>query len=196
MKVILIRHGKTPGNLLKQYIGRTDQSLAEEGIAELKDIADSESFCEELQPENVKTIYVSPMKRCKETAKILFPNADQIVHEDLREMDFGIFEEKNYKDLENSKEYDAWLKTHCESKVPDGEQKADFSKRSCEAFLQCLEQSREQEEIYFLVHGGTIMSVLEAYGEPEKEYYKWYAENGHGYTAIWKDGKLTQVTQV
>ena len=46
MKVILIRHGKTPGNLLKQYIGRTDQSLAEEGIAELKVIADSESFRE------------------------------------------------------------------------------------------------------------------------------------------------------
>ena len=196
MKVILIRHGKTPGNLLKQYIGRTDQSLAEEGIAELKVIADSESFREELQPENVKTIYVSPMKRCKETAKILFPNANQIVHEDLREMDFGIFEEKNYKDLENSKEYDAWLKTQCEAKVPDGEQKADFSKRSCEAFLQCLEQSKEQEEICFLVHGGTIMSVLEAYGEPEKEYYQWYAENGHGYTAIWEDGKLTQVTQV
>ena len=32
MKVVMIRHGKTPGNLLKQYIGRTDQSLADEGI--------------------------------------------------------------------------------------------------------------------------------------------------------------------
>lgn len=196
MIVTMIRHGKTPGNLLKQYIGRTDQSLAEEGIAELQEIAASDSFLSRLQPETVTRIYVSPMKRCQESATILFPKAEQIICEDLREMDFGIFEEKNYKDLEDSREYDEWVKSYCTSKIPDGEDKAGFSRRSCDAFLKCLEDNEGKEEICFLVHGGTIMSVLEAYGEPEKEYYQWYAENGHGYTAIWQDGKLTQVTPV
>ena len=62
-------------------------------------------------------------------------------------MDFGIFEEKNYKDLENSKEYDAWLATHCTSKIPDGEDKAGFSKRSIDAFLKCLAEGEDQDEI-------------------------------------------------
>lgn len=195
MKVVMIRHGKTPGNLLKQYIGRTDQSLAKEGIDELKAIVASDEFQKALDVNAVDKIFVTPLKRTQETAAILFPNAKQMIVDDLREMDFGIFEEKNYKDLEHSKEYSAWLDTHCESKVPDGEDKASFSKRSCDAFLKCLQDSAD-DTIYFLVHGGTIMSVMEAFAMPKQEYYKWYADNGHGYSAIWEDGELKQVQPV
>ncbi|MBO7729417.1 MAG: histidine phosphatase family protein [Lachnospiraceae bacterium] len=195
MKVVMIRHGKTPGNLVKQYIGRTDQPLAEEGIDELKRIASSEEFKQALRPEKVEQIYVTPLKRTQETAEILFPCAKQTVINDLREMDFGIFEEKNYKDLENSKEYAAWLETHCESKVPDGEDKASFSKRSCDAFLDCLKECGDRP-VYFLVHGGTIMSVMEAFAETRQEYYKWYAENGHGYVAEWDGTVLSHIQAV
>ena len=31
MQIILIRHGSTSGNALKQYIGTTDESLSDEG---------------------------------------------------------------------------------------------------------------------------------------------------------------------
>ena len=195
MKVVMIRHGKTPGNLLKQYIGRTDQNLAEEGIAELKAIASSEAFQRAVDAEQVKAVFVTPLKRTQESAAILFPHAAQTVVDDLREMDFGIFEEKNYKDLEDSEEYAAWLDTHCESKVPEGEDKASFSKRSCDAFLACLEGC-EDDTAYFLVHGGTIMSVFEAFGETKQEYYKWYAENGHGYCAIFEDGILKDIRTI
>lgn len=191
----MIRHGKTPGNLLKQYIGRTDQPLAEEGIEELKKIASSDEFKQALRPEQVEQIFVTPLKRTKETASILFPNAKQTIVDDLREMDFGIFEEKNYIDLENSKEYADWLETHCESKVPDGEDKASFSKRSCDAFLECLKECKEGV-VYFLVHGGTIMSVMEAFAETRQEYYKWYAENGHGYVAEWDGTVLSHIQTV
>lgn len=195
MKVVMIRHGKTPGNLVKQYIGRTDQPLAQEGIDELITIASSEEFQQVLAPERVEKIYVTPLRRTQETARILFPHAEQRIIDDLREMDFGIFEEKNYKDLENSKEYAEWLETHCESKVPDGEDKASFSKRSCDAFLQCLSDSSE-DTVYFLVHGGTIMSVMEAFAETKQEYYKWYAENGHGYIAEWDGVMLSRIQPV
>ena len=195
MKVVMIRHGKTPGNLLKQYIGRTDQSLADEGIKELKAIASSEEFKKTLDSEKVEKIFVTPLKRTQETAAILFPNARQMIINDLREMDFGIFEEKNYIDLEHNKEYAAWLDTHCESKVPEGEDKASFSKRSCDAFLQCMKDSGD-EVVYFLVHGGTIMSVMEAFAETRQDYYKWYAENGHGYMAEWDGSVLSKIQAV
>lgn len=191
----MIRHGKTPGNLLKQYIGRTDQSLAEKGIDELKAIASSEAFRKALDSKAVDKIFVTPLKRTQESAAILFPNAEQTVVDDLREMDFGIFEEKNYKDLEHSKEYSAWLDTNCEAKAPDGEDKASFSKRSSDAFRKCLENSKE-DTVFFLVHGGTIMSVMEAFGQPKQDYYQWYADNGHGYMADWDGAELINVRTI
>ena len=36
MKIVLIRHGATKGNLEKRYIGRTDEDLCGEGIKKLK----------------------------------------------------------------------------------------------------------------------------------------------------------------
>ena len=37
MKIVLIRHGATKGNLEKRYIGRTDEDLCGEGIKKLKE---------------------------------------------------------------------------------------------------------------------------------------------------------------
>ena len=55
MRVILIRHSKTAGNLLGRYIGTTDESLCPEGIALLK---------QKTYP-LAEALYVSPMKRCR-----------------------------------------------------------------------------------------------------------------------------------
>lgn len=195
MKVILIRHGITAGNKVKQYIGRTDQPLCEEGIKAIKEIAQSADFTEKTDNLNVSKIFVSPMKRCRQTAEILYPNAEQIVAEDLREMDFGIFEEKNYQDLEDSIEYKKWLKTHCEGPVPEGENKEDFTKRCCDAFVKCL-KDYDGENAYFLVHGGTIMAVMDVFCKSDKQYYQWYVENGHGYIVEWDGKEIKEIEQV
>lgn len=55
LKIYLIRHGKTQGNLSGKYIGsRTDEPLCEEGIRELKG---------KTYPQ-AQILFVSPMKRC------------------------------------------------------------------------------------------------------------------------------------
>ena len=67
-ELILIRHGKTAGNLLGRYIGsRTDEPLCDEG---------REGLAGKQLPE-VERLYVSPMKRCVETAEILWPGFDR-----------------------------------------------------------------------------------------------------------------------
>ena len=89
LNMILIRHGKTYGNTLKRYIGgRTDESLCQEGIHLLQ---------EKTYPK-ASFVYVSPMKRCRETAALLYPGIPTEVCEKLRECDFGIFENKNYEE--------------------------------------------------------------------------------------------------
>ena len=37
MKIILVRHGETLGNLGKKYIGKTDETLCETGIKKILD---------------------------------------------------------------------------------------------------------------------------------------------------------------
>ena len=50
----------------------------------------------------VQNIYISPLKRCVQTAEILFPG--ELVHiiDELAECDFGEFENKNYKELDGN----------------------------------------------------------------------------------------------
>ncbi len=65
IRVYLIRHGKTAGNLKQAYIGSTDQPLCPQGRAELEALAGRLPIPDEL--------WRSPLCRCGQTAGILYP---------------------------------------------------------------------------------------------------------------------------
>lgn len=186
-ELILIRHGKTAGNLLGRYIGsRTDELLCDEG---------REGLAGKQLPE-VERLYVSPMKRCVETAEILWPGFDRKKMQkvtDLRECDFGDFENKNYKELSGNGDYQAWIDSNGTLPFPNGESMDAFKSRCLEAFARIVEDvsGAEQEwiasgktEIFragIVVHGGTIMAILEQYGYPKAAYFDYQVKNGCGY---------------
>ena len=169
-EILMLRHGATAGNALRRYIGRTDEPLSEAGRAALA----------ALHYPAAKRVYISSLLRCRQTAEILFPGAEKIVVDDLREMDFGHFEGRSYLDMAEDAEYQAWLDSNCEAPIPGGETKEAFMDRCCAAFASVLAED-ESERLVFVVHGGTLMSVLSRYAEPEREYYRWSCSNGHGY---------------
>lgn len=171
MKIIFIRHGKTVGNLDKQYIGRTDEPLCKEGISEL---------AEHNYPD-VELVISSPLKRCIQTADIIYPQFEYSVYDDLRECNFGDFEQKNYFQLCSNPEYQKWLESGGNIPFPNGESKEDFSFRCCRAFEKAVLDNLEYDSIAFVVHGGTIMSVLEKFAEPVCSYYDYQVRNGCGY---------------
>lgn len=186
-ELILIRHGKTAGNLLGRYIGsRTDEPLCDEGREELAG----------KQLPEVERLYVSPMKRCVETAEILWPGFDRKKMQkvtDLRECDFGNFENKNYKELSGNGDYQAWIDSNGTLPFPNGESMDAFKSRCLEAFARIVEEvsGAEQEWIAsgktgifragIVVHGGTIMAILEQYGYPKAAYFDYQVKNGCGY---------------
>ena len=186
-ELILIRHGKTAGNLLGRYIGsRTDEPLCDEG---------REGLAGKQLPE-VERLYVSPMKRCVETAEILWPGFDRKKMQkvtDLRECDFGDFENKNYKELSGNGDYQAWSDSNGTLPFPNGESMDAFKSRCLEAFARIVEEvsGAEQEWIAsgktgifragIVVHGGTIMAILEQYGYPKAAYFDYQVKNGCGY---------------
>ena len=63
----LIRNGLTDENLEGRYIGHTNVDLGEEGRAQLHQMK------EDLIYPPVEAVFTSPLKRCTETAKIIYP---------------------------------------------------------------------------------------------------------------------------
>ncbi len=170
--VYLVRHGKTAGNLKSNYVGgRTDESLCREGREELmsmrKDVP--EAAC----------LYISPMKRCIETASILYPElikkSRYSIVENFRECDFGQFEGLSYKDMAEDPVYQKWIDQGGMGKFPGGEDSNDFIRRCVEAFSACIGEIWGIEgDIAMLVHGGTIMSILSSCAEPDSHFYDWH----------------------
>ena len=172
MHVRLIRHGMTAGNAVRRYVGITDEPLCPEGRA-----------AAEQKPKDytLDRVYVSPLKRARETAAILFPNAEQIVINDLHEMDFGVFEGRSGDEMKNDPAYRAWVEDRCTGICPGGESQADFHARVKRAFTETV--CALESDATFVVHGGVIMSILWQFAEPKKDFYDWVAPNLSGYEA-------------
>ena len=184
LKLLLIRHGETEGNKLKRYIGkRTDEPLCPE----------EESRLEQLDYPAVQAVYASPMLRCTQTARILFPGKKLNIIDELAECDFGEFENKNYKELSGDPRYQAWIDSNGILAFPGGESKDECATRNLEGFQRAVSACIREEitEAALVVHGGTIMNIMEQYALPKKEFYEWHVGNGCGYLVeldpvLWK----------
>ena len=171
MKVILIRHAKTQGNLEKRYIGRTNEPLCGEGAAQAAALSESG------KPPRADLLIVSPYLRCTQTAEILYPGMTYEIADDLRECDFGIFEGKTHHELIRNNEYTAWLSTNCLRDIPGGESVTAFKERCCSAFLEAVRNNPDNATVAFVIHGGCIMAILERFSRPPKEFQEYYVEN-------------------
>ena len=188
LKIWLIRHGMTEGNRHQRYIGVTDEPLCPDGIAALKKYT---------YPQ-VEALFVSPLRRCQETAAILFPEQKMRIIDQLAECDFGDFENKNYKELSNDPRYQAWIDSNGIMAFPGGESKEECAARNLEGFQRVVTACIREKisEAAMVVHGGTIMNIMEAYALPKKEFYEWHVDNGCGYlvevdSLLWKKDRRT-----
>ena len=168
--MIFIRHGKTAGNLEKRYIGRTDEPLCEEGISELESIKYPD--CDE--------VLASPMKRCLQTAKLIYPDKKITVCNDFCECDCA--------------DYQKWIDSGGTAPFPNGETPSDFKKRCIAEFEKAVAEFDENTVLALVVHGGTIMSVLEKYAYPKGGYYDFQVPNAHGFVTEF-DGEKIIITE-
>ena len=186
IKLWLIRHGKTEGNKLARYIGTTDEPLCQEGT----------DFLKKMDYPEVQDIYVSPLKRCVQTAEILFPGKPVHIIEELAECDFGEFENKNYKELEGNAKYQAWIDSNGTLPFPGGESREAFKSRNLRGFDRAVTGCIRNHisEAALVVHGGTIMNIMEEYADIRKPFYEWHVKNGGGYEVelderMWQKGR-------
>ena len=186
-EIILIRHGKTFGNTLGRYIGITDEELCPEGREELAALRERGQY-RSIRPD---LVYVSPLRRCRQTAELLLPGVPQEICRDLRECDFGEFENKDYKELSGNPAYQAWVDSGGTLPFPGGESREAFQERCRVEFARVLRALKRQagSNAVFVVHGGTIMSILSAYAPQgaADPFYRWQVKNGEGWRALWDE---------
>ena len=100
MKLFVVRHGETDGNVKELACGISESTLTEKGRMQAQALANQ--LNEDREKNNITTIYVSPLKRARDTAvyieRVLQLTA--IPEARLKEINFGDFEEKPWNNPE------------------------------------------------------------------------------------------------
>lgn len=178
LKIHLIRHGATDANYDGRYIGcKTDLPLAPEGLNELRLLKDDIDYPE------IERLYSSPMLRCRQTGAVLYPDFEPVTVEELKEYDFGSFENKTAAELESNPSFIPWTSGRL-SAPPGGEDNSEFIKRICVGFnkivLDMIESGLTESAV--IMHGGAIMMLLGVSAVPRHKPVEWTADNGRGYS--------------
>lgn len=178
LKIHLIRHGATDANYDGRYIGcKTDLPLAPEGLNELRLLKDDIDYPE------IERLYSSPMLRCRQTGAVLYPDFEPVMVEELKEYDFGSFENKTAAELESNPSFIPWTSGRL-SAPPGGEDNSEFIKRICVGFnkivLDMIEGGLTESAV--IMHGGAIMMLLGVSAVPRRKPVEWTADNGRGYS--------------
>ena len=179
-RISVIRHGMTAANENGVYIGSTDLPLSSKGAAELAAKMDEKDY------PTVHRVYSSPLKRCTETAEILFPETEICTVDDLRELDLGQFENKGVEELLQREDYKAWLKGGRDARPTGGESLEEMTARTYKALHSVITDMMNSGLTHcaMITHGGIISNMLSCYGIPKYPPSQITAEAGGGFDII------------
>lgn len=151
MKIYVIRHGLTELNKKKIVNGQIDEPLAPEGIKQAKAAIS-------LIPESIKYIYVSPLKRARQTAEIINSKLKRPIslHIGLTEIHMGSLAGKSWDQMGSGAEL---KKKHraieFDYRAKGGESVSDVKKRVI-SFLKKINGQHLDYEVLIVTHGGII----------------------------------------
>ena len=189
-----IRHGEISPTLKGRYIGTTDVPLSDEGKVQIRKLNATMDY------PYAKAVFTSPLKRCTQTAKLLYPDVEPLVIDQLMECNFGEWENKTADELGDDENFSKWLAGDNEVKPPRGESTADFTRRICimfESIVNGLIKTGTTDAV-IITHGGVMNILLAVYGLPQAKPFDWACDCGYGYSlrvtpALWMRDKVTEV---
>jgi len=189
-----IRNGFTEANLDGRYVGHTDVPLCEEGFMQLEQLKRDAFYPE------IDALFSSPLLRCTQTAKALYPDKEPIIINDLIEYDFGEFEGKTADELQAYPMFPGWLAGEPDAEPPFGESSSAFASRICRSLSLIIEglMKTGTTKSAVITHGGVIMALLAAFGLPKAPMHEWLTPSGCGYTiritpSVWMRGQKFEV---
>ncbi len=198
-KIHLIRHGLTQHNLDGIYSGRNDVPLCQDGINQLLQMK------AEYKYPQADVVFTSPLPRCIETAKLLYPDIKPIEINGLTEYNFGEFDGQTAEVLhEKQPLFDRWLKGEKNIQPPFGESNEEFAQRVCSCFVKIMDGILKTgtDNVVIITHGGVISTLMANFAIPEASVSDWLTPSGCGYTLhlshfLWMSGhKLEAVKEI
>ncbi len=162
MKLYLIRHAESYGNIRGKIISSTDFKLTEKGIAQSQRIG--QKICLELKEKPISA-YCSSLARAKQTLIEILrcigqENAEIIETDLLKEMNLGLLEGMTWEERRQKyPEIDLDKKLSL-LQVPYGESYQDVKNR-CKAFTEkYLEKETDEKNILIVSHGITLRILI------------------------------------
>ncbi len=192
--IYLIRHGAVEETLKGRYIGRTDVGLSKKGKESLLEIRENFGY------PKAERLYSSPLSRCTETCRLIYPGQSVKTVSSLAECSFGDWEGKSAAELAGNPQFVNWLQNSDKTPPPGGESGKEFAARVCRGFERIVEEMSGENirSAAIVTHGGVIMTILGMYGLPQAESYRWRMDNGYGFAVrvtpmLWMRDRVVEV---
>lgn len=152
MEIYLLRHGQTtqPGT----FTGVTDVSLSKTGEAQIHSIYPL------LAEAQIEYCYCSPLIRCTDTVRLLKLVCGVSVEDDLKEIDFGIWEGLNYEQVRQKYpvEIRRWEEQKDAFTFPRGAHIRKFNRRVHQWFDDLVNTGHNR--VLVVAHGGVLRKGL------------------------------------
>lgn len=156
LELILLRHGTVQGRS-GVFRGSSNPPLGPEGWAQMNAIAGAP------ETQGINVVFTSPLRRCREPASMLAErlNAELHVLDDLREIDFGRWEELSPAEVAERwlEDLAALYEDPARTTPEGGEPFANFRRRVVSAFEQRV-LATSAERVLVVTHGGVIRVIL------------------------------------
>lgn len=154
-KIFFVRHGQTKANKEGLIFGQWDLSLNKEGVKQAKQTAQKLT-----SPPTFDYIISSPLKRAKQTAKIISKKLKLkkiIIDKNLIEKSEGNWQKKNYWEIRklDPLNYKRWLIDPIRKKPPGGESILELNKR-VKKFQRKILNKYNGKNIIVVTHSGPI----------------------------------------
>jgi broad specificity phosphatase PhoE len=176
-RLVLVRHARVSANHIGRLLGSTDAPLDAVGLPQATELAgrmdefregrknltrrrgDAERTGEKEEGEGVRW-FCSPMQRCRQTAQAIAGQTPIEIVDDLREIDFGRWENHRFAELAADDPGLArrWANFSPDLAFPGGESLAGFLQRTA-AVAERLARD-PADTVLAVSHGGVIRAMI------------------------------------
>ena len=157
--IYIVRHGQTDYNLEGKITGRRDIPLNSQGIKE------AYTLRKKLKNINFDYVFVSPLKRTIETARLIVDN-DLIIDNRIIERSNGELEGKNKNEIPIDVNFNLYDKSQY------GLEPINEIRMRVKSFLDEILTEYEKKNVLIVTHGGVIINMRVYFeGEPKSKDY-------------------------
>ena len=148
MEIYLIRH-TTPSIAKGICYGQSDLDVTDSFEQEVINT-------KQHLPQNIQTVYSSPLQRCTKLARALFPQHNIQLHNDLMELNCGDWELQLWDEIPKP-QMEPWMNDFVNVQVPNGESYTQLHERVVNRFQWIAQQAKPA---VIVAHGGVLRSIL------------------------------------